>query len=112
MLSAATTSACFPGCSRMSGSPGASAAQRSRSRRRRRGTCRSRDHLEGLDDAMGERGTAERVQARADDRADLERVELERVNGVDRVTQQVLLLLLGGPATSSPGTSPRSRCGA
>ncbi len=29
------------------------------------------------------------------DRADLQRVELERVNGVDRVTQQVLLDLLG-----------------
>ena len=48
-----------------------------------------------VDQPVGERGTAERVQARADDRADLERVELERVDRVDRVAQQVLLDLLG-----------------
>jgi len=44
-----------------------------------------------VDEAVRERGTAERVEARADDRADLREIEIERVDRVDRTAEQLVL---------------------
>jgi translation initiation factor IF-2 len=44
-----------------------------------------------VDEPVRERRDPERVQARADDRADLRQIELEGVDRVDRATQQLVL---------------------
>jgi ABC-type transporter Mla MlaB component len=48
-----------------------------------------------VDQPVRERRDAERVQARADDRADLCQIELEGVDRVDRAAQQLVLDLRG-----------------
>jgi hypothetical protein len=48
-----------------------------------------------VDEPVRERWDAERVEARADDRADLCQIELERVDRVDRAAEQLVLDLRG-----------------
>ena len=96
MLSAATTSAVLVGV----------LAQRLRGEPHQRHGARAADagdvvlvgrrvHPVVVDQPVRERRAAERVEARADHRADLARVELERVDRVDRVAEQLALDLRG-----------------
>ena len=48
-------------------------------------------HLVVIDEPVGDRGAAERVEARADDDADFGRVDLELVDGPDGVAEELLL---------------------
>jgi hypothetical protein len=44
-----------------------------------------------VDESVREGGAAERVEARADDRADLREIEIERVDRIDRAAEQLVL---------------------